>query len=544
MRVALAFSLSLIAASAAAADHRFTLQEATIADVQAAYAAGALTSEQLTGLYLKRIEAYDRQGPSLHAIITVNPKARAEAAALDRERKAGHVRGPLHGIPVLLKDNVDTHDMATSNGAAVLKNSVPKDDAHLLQELRKAGAVILGKSAMGEFAGGSYNSVSGQARNPYNTGHHTGGSSSGSGAAIAANFAMLAIGTDTSTSVRGPSAYNGIVGIRPTTGLISRSGIAPKNLTFDSAGPMARTVTDVALMLNTIAHYDPKDPASKPVWDEVESRYPIVNGHVDYTQFLKTDALKGKRIGVLRDFFGGDPEIDALTEQALAQMRALGATTVDITLSKDFMDRYVGDGNRYIRRMADYRFRADWERYLASLRPGFPKTVAEFLRLDEEVIEKSPLPVEESVKRLLRDSLKHDTADPDYQRFIAETLPKATADKLALFAQYKVDVLAFPYFSAFAPPISNPKEKVDDPKYVKTSKPEPATLAGYGSVGFPSTVVPMGFGSLGLPMDIGFMGKPFEEGPLLGYAYAYEQASKLRKPSPLVPPLPGETLSY
>jgi amidase len=543
---AAALNIAVPAFAAAPAPTSFKLEEATVADIDAAMDAGLITSEKLVQLYLARIAAYEDGGPKLNSILTLNPKALETAKALDAERKAKGPRGPLHGIPILLKDNVDTFDMPTSNGSAVLKNSIPPDDAHIAKDLRDAGAVIIGKAAMGEFAGGSYNSVGGQTINPYNHKRHTGGSSSGSGAAIAANFAVLAVGTDTSTSVRGPSAYNGIVGIRPTTGLISRNGIAPKNLNFDSAGPMARTVTDVALMLNILASPDPEDPLNVTVWKEVEKRSPgsVKGGKstIDYTKFLKADALKGAKIGVVKTFFGGDPEIDALATAAVAKMKALGATTVDIELTPEFVNAYLSEGGRRIRQVSDYRFRADWEKYLATLGPDVPKTVADYVKLDETVVNKSPLPVEDSVMRLLTTSLKTSTDDPAYKDLIENILPAATRDKLAIFSKYGVDALVFPYFSSFAPPISNPVYKVDDPTFVDSKVPQTPILAGYSSVGFPGIVVPMGFGTQGLPMDISFFGRPYEEGRLIGYAYSYEQASKMRKPSKLVPPLAGETV--
>src|SRR5215510_1966893 len=303
-----------------AAEKIFSLEDATIAQIQEAVAAGALSSERLVELYLARIAAYDRAGPRLNSIIYVNPNAKAEAAALDKERAEKGPRGPLHGIPVLLKDNVDVADMPTTNGSAVMKDAIPPEDGSITKALRAAGAVILGKAAMGEFAGGSYNSVRGQTLNPYNVKRATGGSSSGSGAAISANFSVLAVGTDTSTSVRGPASYTGIVGMRPTTGLISRAGIAPKNLNFDSAGPMARTVTDLALMMNVLASPDPKDSKSVEVWGEVEKIDPTAKNGVDFTKALDKDALKGKKLGVLRDLFEGDPEINTLAEKAIATM--------------------------------------------------------------------------------------------------------------------------------------------------------------------------------------------------------------------------------
>lgn len=533
------------AGALAAPRHReFRLEEATIADVSAAVRRGALTAEALVNLYLARIAAYEDGGPRLNSIISLNPAAAAQAAALDAERRARGPRGPLHGIPVLLKDNIDTVDMPTSNGSVILKTAMAPDDAFLARSLREAGAVILGKASMGEFAGGSYNSLRGQAINPYNFRRHTGGSSSGSGAAIAANFAMLAVGTDTSTSVRGPASFNGICGMRPTTGLISRDGIAPKNLTFDSAGPMARTVTDLALMLSVIAGSDAADPLNQQVWAEMMRRYPrqARNGRMDFTVFLRRNALKGARLGVVRDFFGGDPEIDALTDAALSTLQTQGAHLVEVRLSQKILDNYLGAGGQRIRRLADYRFREDWERYLATLDPATPKTVARMVEIYENEVMESSLPVEASVMRLLKTSLQTSTDDPEYRRLLGETLPEATKDKLALFADHGVDALVFPYNGSFAPPISNPAYSVDDPTFVKSNRPQPSILAGYSSVGFPGVVVPMGFGSQGLPMTLSFLGRPCEEGRLLGLAYAYEQASLKRRPSPLLSPLAGESI--
>ena len=525
----------------------FKLEEASIADIQQAVDSGVLTYKKLTELYLARIAAYEDAGPKLNAILTLNPDAVKTAAALDKERKAKGRRSPLHGIPVLLKDNVDTFDMPTSNGSAILKNSIPPDDAHVAKVLRDAGAIILGKAAMGEFAGGSYNSVGGQVVNPYHFKRHTGGSSSGSGAAIAANFAVLSVGTDTSTSVRGPSAYNGIVGLRPTTGLISRDGVAPKNLNYDSAGPMARTVTDVAAMLNVLAGADAADPLSLQVWDEVKRRHgDALNAQgtqIDYTRYLRPDALQGVRRGVVRDFFGGDPEIDGLANAAMAQMRAKGATIVEIKLDQAFLDNLLNAGGRNMRKIADYRFKADWEKYLSTLGPKVPKTVAEFVRIYETEVMKSPLPVEDSVMNLLKTSLTTSTDDQAYKELIDKTLPATTQMKLKLFEQYNVEALVFPYQSTFAPPINNPVFKIDDPTFVNSDRQQPSILAGYSSVGFPSIVVPMGFGTLGLPMDIAFFGKPYEEAKLISFAYTYEQATKLRKPPPLLPALKGEVIS-
>src|SRR6516164_9068407 len=531
-----------LSAGLSAAENTFRLEEATIAEIDKAVAAGALSSEKLVELYLARIAAYDRAGPRLNSIIYINPNAQAEAAALDKERADRGPRGPLHGIPVLLKDNLDVANMPTTNGSAVMKDAIPPEDGSITRALRAAGAVILGKAAMGEFAGGSYNSVRGQTLNPYNVKRTTGGSSSGSAAAISANFSVLAVGTDTSTSVRGPSSFTGIVGLRPTTGLISRAGIAPKNLNFDSAGPMARNVTDLALMMNVLAFRDPKDSKSVEVWGQIEKDPTAKNG-VDFTKALDRDAFRGRKLGVLRDLFEGDPEINALSEKAIATMKELGATTVDIRLDAGFIEAHLKSGIRKTRALSDYRFRQDWEQYLATFKsPQVPKTVAEFVKVEE--IAPSPLPVEDSVMSLLKTSLKTSTDAPEYKDFIENTMPQATAEKLAVFENHGVDALVFPYLPTFAQPIKNPIYVIDDPTFVNSDAPVPATMSGYSSVGFPSIVVPMGFGTQGLPMNITFFGKPYDEKKIIGFSYAYEQATKMRRPSTLVPPLKGESINY
>lgn len=515
----------------------FTLEDASVESINQAFDAGALTSKQLVQLYLNRIAVYEDGPIDLNAIFTVNPKALEIAEALDLERQLSGPRSPLHGIPILLKDNIDTFDLPTSNGSVILKDSIPPDDAFITQALRDAGAIILGKAAMGEFAGAPYNTVEGQELNPYNFGRQTGGSSSGSASSVAANLTTLAIGTDTSTSVRGPAAYNGIVGIRPTTGLISRDGIIPKALTFDTAGPMAKTVADAAVLLNVIAGVDPADPRT------LASEGKIAD---DYTDFLQKGALQGARLGIARDFFGGNPEIDALAEAAIAKMEELGAEIIDpLLFDPDFLDFYVENGGSNIRGPINYEFGPDFEEYLATLGPNVPKTVEEFVEIYKTEVNNSDLPVAGGVLRLLETALVNSGKDdPVYLNVKENLLPIATEITLGVFDAYDVDAIIFPYDTNFAPPISNPVYSVDDPTYVPSDITSPATLAGYNSVGFPNIVVPMGFGSNGLPMTIGFFGKPYSEGQLISYAYDYEQATMLRAPSPLLPPLEGEVIEY
>ena len=517
----------------------FSLEEATIADINAAFRAGALSCLTLVQLYLDRIAAYDDAGPRLNSIITINPRAIGTARQLDAERASAGPRGPLHCVPILLKDNIDTMDMPTTNGSAILKDAIPPDDAYLTRRLREAGALILGKASLGEFAGGnSYNSVDGRTLNPYHLLRRASGSSSGSAVAVAANLAAVAVGTDTSTSIRAPSSFSGIVGLRPTTGLISRDGIAPKNLTFDTAGPMTRTVRDAAILLNVLAGPDPADPDGRNA--EVYAAHPAgpQAATLDYRQFLQRGALQGARVGVARDYFGGDPEVDALAEAAIATLQELGAEIVDpVTFDGSFVDG--------VRVIADYRFKDDWEAYLATFGPEVPKTVTRFLEIYETEVADSALPAEASVLDLLRRASAPSTDHPDYVDLIENVLPRNTQLKLALFDTHDLDALVFPYHPSFAAPVRDPTFTADDPTYVPTGGVRsPSTLAGYSSVGFPSIVVPMGFGTQGLPMTLGFLGRPYNEGMLIGYAYDYEQATMLRRPSPLAPPLPSETIEY
>ncbi len=519
----------------------FRLQEATVADIQAAFKAGTLTCRQLVGLYLDRIHAYEDGGPRLNAITTVNPKVIEAASALDRQWELSGPVGPLHCIPVLLKDNINTTDMPTTSGSAILKNSVPRDDATIVKALRKAGALILGKASMGELAAHAYNTIDGPQRNPYNFKRHPGGSSSGSAAAVAGDLTALAVGTDTFTSVRSPAAFTGIVGLRPTTGLISRAGIAARKANIDTPGPMARTVTDAAILLNTLAGPDPADPLSLQVHSQYTAVGKAGQGYADFTRYLKKGSLNRARLGVVEDFFGGDPEVDALARTALAKMEALGAQLVDVRLDRDFLDRYVKNVRTTLMPILMYRFRQDWEAYLATLGPDVPKTVAEWVKIYETELAKSPLPPAAgpgSALTILRESLTHSADEPAYQDMIKNVLPALTRLKVAIYEQNKVDVLVFPYQPTFAGPISTPVETASDPTYVAApDRPIPNHLAGYSSVGFPMIVVPIGFGTQGLPMGIAIMGRPYEERRILGYAYAYEQATKMRRPSPLLPPL-------
>src|SRR5450432_1717928 len=361
--------LALTAASASA-QGPFRFQEATIASIHGAFAAGQLTCTQLTRFYLHRIAAYDMQGPALHAIITVNPKAMEVAAEMDRSYPANPASaGPLHCIPIILKDNFNTFDMPTTGGNVSMKTSVPPSDAFTVARIRKAGALILAKANLSEFARGgmSLSSLGGQVRNPYDLTRTPGGSSGGTGAAIAANFAVLGTGSDTGQSIRAPASANNLVGIRPTRGLVSRAGVIPNSLTQDEIGPITRTVTDAALLLDVTAGYDPADPITA-----------FGKGHIptSYTQFLRTDALKGARIGVMTNLFGTaerHADVNTVMEGVIAKMAGLGATIVRFDLPEYSVLAPA---------VATPMFEAHtvMDRYFASLGPSAPiKSLAELV---------------------------------------------------------------------------------------------------------------------------------------------------------------------
>ena len=341
---------------------RSTSTQATIQQLSAAMDAGTLTSERLVQLGLARIEAYDEKGPLLNAVLTLNPKALDTARALDAERKAKGKRSLLHGIPIVLKDNFDTADLPTTGGSILLDGSIPPDDAFVVKKLRDAGAVIVAKVNLSEFAsGGAFSSLGGQTRNPHDPTRTPSGSSGGTGVSIAAGYAVLGLGTDTGGSVRGPSTSNGIVGLKPTHGLLSRDGIIPLALTFDTGGPMARSVADVAVALGIMTGVDPADEATK----KSEGRF-----ERDYTKYLNADGLKGARIGIARDFMAQDAEVDWVVEASLQALRAGGATVVDVRFPKWLLD-VKGEFYTAVRYP---EFPAQVATYLATLKPGFPRT--------------------------------------------------------------------------------------------------------------------------------------------------------------------------
>ncbi|AOW98506.1 amidase [Moorena producens PAL-8-15-08-1] len=510
----------------------FRLREATIAEITRAFEKNALTSEQLVQLYLNRIKAYDDQGPKINGLISINNNALKEARALDQERQQKGPRSPLHGIPIILKDNYDTTDLPTTGGSVLLEGSLPPDDAFTVKKLREAGAIILGKANMSEFAESygrlGYSSLGGLTRNPYKLTRDPSGSSGGSGAVIAANFAVLATGSDTSGSIRGPAAVAGLVGIKPTQGLVSRDGIIPLTLSFDSAGPMARTVTDAAIALGVMAGVDPND------YRTLESEGKT---YKDYTQFLNKKALKGARIGVAIDFRGGNPEVDAATDAAIAKLRELGATVESVDFSPKLENLWP-----FMEEVTEAEFEPQIDSYLKNLQLPFPDTLREMYSMSLS----NPLVNSEQALNPGRiggfgESLKHpELADPEYLYILHFEFPRVRQEILSIMSAQNLDAIIWPTMTCPAGPLYN----VEDPTYQCASSDPyiPGYLANVS--GFPGISVAMGFTEQGLPLGLTFFGKPYSEPTLLGFAYAYEQATQFRRPPTTTPALPGENFDY
>lgn len=508
----------------------FELSQAGVPEIQAAIDAGALTYEKLITLYLARIKAYDDAGPKLNTVITLNPKALETARALDAEFKAKGRRSSLHGIPILAKDNYDTADLPTSGGSFVLAESVPYADAPTIKQLRDAGAIIIAKVNLDEFAHGGigFSSRGGQTLNAHDPRRHPAGSSGGTGSGLAAWFSPIGLGSDTGGSIRGPSSANGVVGIKPTNGLVSRTGIMPCILTFDTGGPMARTVYDAALTLGFMTGVDPKDALTR------NSRG---LGFTDYTQFLKKDALKGVRLGVIRDLAGTDPEVDRVFEASLAELKAQGAILIDpvklpgIALANRAA---VMDPIRFTEVKKNY---AD---YLGGLRPGFPRTIDELadagLKLTAPQGEFLPHPsVYTRFKRLATGPA---LTSLTYTSAKEHGMPAVQGAVLGLMEDNQVSALVYPTRSR-RPEIIDPETPniVDRP-------PTPSLTSIANVTQFPDVQVPAGLTSDKLPVTLSFLGPAYSEPKLIAYAYAYEQATRHLVLPATTPALPGEKFSY
>ena len=500
-----------------------TLSSATIEDLNAAFDAGTLTSERLIELYLARIEAYDQRGPALNAVLHLNAGALAAARALDAERRATGPRSPLHGIPVVLKDNIDTSDMPTTAGSLLLAGSIPPDDAFIVKRLRDAGAIILAKLNMSEFASGvTMSSVGGFIRNPHDIARTPSGSSGGTGAAIAAAYGQLGIGTDTGGSVRGPTTSNGIAGLKPTHGLLSRDGIVPLALSFDIAGPMARHVYDVAAMLSVMTGIDPADEATRKSAGVFET---------DYTEFLDAGALSGARIGIARDFLGSDTEVDWIVEASLQAMRDAGATVVDVRLPQWLLD-VKGDWYTTIRWR---EFRAQIPDYLATIGPEYPKTLQQMIERSLEITSTTlaggtPNPTRWSL--LMQEEASGALTDYEYVAMRDHGLAMVRGIVEGLMDADRLDAIVYP--------TSPTRPALVEGATGPAGGASPTDIANL--TGFPDLIVPAGFTSNRLPVGISFLGRAFAEPRLFGLGYAFEQATQVRRDPGSTPPLRGEEI--
>ncbi|OON62320.1 amidase [Massilia sp. KIM] len=496
-------------ANAAAAPDAGGILDAGVREQQDAMRTGKLSSKELVTRYLARIKAIDQSGPRINSVIETNPEALAIAAERDRERAAGKLRGPLHGIPVLLKDNIATGDkMSTSAGSLALAGVRASKDAHIAALLREAGAVILGKTNLSEWANmrstrstSGWSARGGQTRNPYALDRNTSGSSSGAGAAMAAGLATLAVGTETDGSIVSPSSICGIVGIKPTLGLVSRSGIIPIAHSQDTAGPMTRTVADAALLLAALAGEDEADAATRG----------SAARKADYAAALRKDGLKGKRIGVARNFFGSNDGVDALIEKELAVLKAQGAVLVEVKVPNT--DKY----NESEMAVLLHEFRPGLEAYLAAYAPHAPvKTMADVIAFnDRHAGKEMPWFGQE---HLIAAQAKPGLEAREYKEALANNLRYAREEGIdQVLREHRLDALVAP--------TGGPAWLTDyvNGDHYTGSFSSPAAVAGY-----PHVTVPAGY-LRGLPIGISFVGTAWSDAALIGMAYAYEQATRHRR---------------
>jgi amidase len=496
-------------------DEGFALHETTIAELQEKMASGVLTAVAIAQLYLQRIAAIDKAGPKINAVIELNPDALSIAAALDAERKAGKLRGPMHGIPVLIKDNIDTADkMQTTAGSLALAGHVAANDAFLVKKLRDAGAVLLGKTNLSEWANfrstnssSGWSSRGGQTHSPYILTHNPCGSSSGSGSAVAANLCAVAIGTETDGSVTCPASTNSLVGLKPTVGLVSRAGIVPISTTQDTAGPMTRTVTDLAILLSAIVGEDPNDKAtraSKGKWQ------------ADYRKFLNANGLKGKRIGVDRKKQSRHTDINALLETCLNEMTNLGAEIVDI----EYVNA-IGAMGGYELEILQTEFKEGLNAYLATAGTSVNSLAALIAHNKANAAAQMPFFKQEQLENSERKTGLNAKAYLE-----ALTKGRDASRKLitSLLQSNKLDAIAG---LTMGPACAI--DLVYGDRWSDDFATQPAAMAGY-----PHITVPGGFLNR-LPVGLSFFGAPYAEPTLIELAYAFEQATKKRQPPSFIP---------
>jgi len=511
--------LNPVASQAAAANARpFPIVETTIDQIHAAYKAGRLTAHQLVQAYLDRINAYDKGGPNINSIITLNPNALADADKLDAAFRASGPVGPLHGIPVLVKDEIDVAALPTTMGSTIFRDYRPTKDAFVVDRLRKAGAIIIGKTTLSEFAiGDTYGSMFGVTRNPYGLDRTAGGSSGGSGAALAANFATLALGEETLASIRRPGGWNDLVTMRPTSGLVSRSGMWDGYPTdFAAMGPMARNVRDLAQLLDVMVAYDPEDPQTALGDGQKQG---------SYTRYLRADGLKGARIGILREPFGfmSEPgsddfkKVDAVFEKNIAELKAAGATIVDPIVIPDLLPLLA-------KRAADTTASDEALRLYLGRNPNSPFK-------GRQDIANSPL-VEQAFpanKRTLWTAPFQPTDPAKFGEYL-KARARLMTNLIKVMSDNRLDAIVHKT-------VEHQPTKIED-----GIKPPFVSQKGIPSINtflvFVSTMtVPSGFTSDRLPVGITFLGRPYSEPVLLRLAYAYEQATHHRKPPDTTPEL-------
>ncbi|MCF2445524.1 amidase [Dyadobacter sp. CY345] len=488
-------------------ENGFKLDELSIDDLQKMMKSGGTSSQQIVKLYLDRISEIDKKGPLINSIIELNPDALKIAAELDKERAAGKIRGPLHGIPILIKDNIDTADkMQTTAGSIAMEGNIAKTDSFVVKQLRKAGVVILGKTNMSEWANfrstrssSGWSSRGGQTRNPYVLDRSPCGSSSGSGVSVAANLCAVSVGTETNGSIACPASMNNVVGIKPTVGLVSRTGIIPISKTQDTAGPMGRTVKDATLLLGAMTGVDTDDAATSASQGKSLS---------DYTAFLKADGLTGKRIGIEKGFLKKHEGIDILFKDAIEVLKSKGATIVEVEFIKF---RSLGSATGEV---LEYEFKDGLNAYLSKAN-GKVKSLEELIRFNNDNAARA-MPIFQ--QELLESSQKRgDLKSPGY----LEAYAKVTGVRKMID-----DLLTEQNLDALCGPATGPSwciDPVNGDFGTGYGSYGPAALAGY-----PSVTVPMGFVSE-IPVGLSFLGRAYDEGKLITIAYAYEQFSKKRR---------------
>lgn len=506
-------------ASAREKPDEFSLNEVTIDILQQKMQSKEYTSRSITELYLKRIEEIDKNGPKLNAVIEINPEALFIADAMDKERAAGKIRGPLHGIPILIKDNINTGDkMHTTAGALAIADNIVKNDAFIVNKLREAGAVLLGKTNLSEWANfrsthstSAWSSRGGQTKCPYILDRNPSGSSAGSGSAASANLCAIAIGTETDGSIVSPSSVNGLVGIKPTVGLWSRTGIIPISKTQDTAGPMARTVKDAVILLGALTGVDPKD------------KYTLTsNGKAkaDYTRYLDENGLKGKRIGIEKDGLKVNIGIDGLFQEAIDTLKSKGATIVEVELYKQMKEAFHAQFTVLL-----YEFKDGLNNYLSKANSKM-KSLTDVIAFNKQNEEKAmPFFKQEILEQA---ELKGSLFEKEYLDALKKTSGITRNAIDTILKQNNLDAISAPT-NGFAVCIDLVNGDYDN----GFSFSAPAAMAGY-----PHITVPMGYAH-GLPVGLSFISTAYKEADIIKLAYAYEQASKKRMPPIFKPDLLG-----